>query len=251
MVIAPNPLSARNKTLVVIPVRHDSGRLPGKALESIGGEPMVWRVVERAVQAGVGAVVVATDDERIARAVTSRGGDAVMTSPTARNGTERVAEVVRGRSSVEIAINLQGDEPLFDPAAIVALHQCMVAEPDVAMATVALPLVEADLGEPSVVKVEVSPDGYAAAFWRAPPATITGDVFHHAGIYAFRRSALMRYAGWPPTAAERNVSLEQLRAMDHGLPIRVVCASGIWPSVNTRHDLERVRRGWDGGEPPP
>lgn len=251
MATAPNPLPARNETLVVIPVRLDSGRLPGKALEPIGGEPMVWRVVERAVQAGVGAVVVATDDERIARAVEARGGDVVMTSTSPRNGTERVAEVVRARTGVEIAINLQGDEPLFDPAAIAALHRCMVAEPDVGMATVALPLVEGDLGEPSVVKVEVSVDGYAIAFWREPPGATSGDVCHHAGIYAYRRSALLRYAGWSPTPAERHVSLEQLRAMDHGLPIRVVRASGAWPSVNTRRDLQRVRRDFDGGEAPP
>jgi len=251
MVTASKPLPIADETLVVIPTRFDSGRLPGKALADIGGEPMVWRVVQRARRAGVGPVIVATDDERIARAVEARGGHAVITSSSPRNGTERVAEVIRERTGVAIAINLQGDEPLFDPAAIAALHRSMVAEPEVAMATVAFPLDDRDLRDPSVVKVEVTDDRFAAAFWRTPPSPEPGVVLHHAGIYAYRRAILLRYAGWEPTPAERRVSLEQLRAMDHDLPIRVVLAEGAWPSVNTAGDLKRVRERWDRGEGQP
>ncbi len=250
MVTAPSPAAVPDATLVVIPVRFDSGRLPGKALASIGGEPMVWRVVQRARDAGVGEVMVATDDPRIADAVLSRGGIAVMTSSAPRNGSERVAEVLRSRPDVRVAIDLQGDEPLLDPEAIAALHRLMGSDPSIEMATVAFPLAEEDLDEPSVVKVEVTPDGRAAAFWRTAPEGITHPVHHHAGIYAYRRDALLRYADWPRTPGEIDLSLEQIRAMDHGLDIHVVRAAGSWRSVNTPEDLDRVRRLWDTGEAP-
>lgn len=245
MVTPPIPASEPAVTLVVVPVRFDSGRLPGKALASIGGEPMVWRVVQRARAAGVGEVLVATDDPRIAEAVQARGGLAIITTSTPRNGSERVAEVIRSRPDVDVAIDLQGDEPLFDPAAIAALHRLVCSDPAVEMATVAFPLAADDRDEPSVVKVEVAPDGRAAAFWRIAPDRIHHPVHHHAGIYAYRRDALLRYADWPRTPGEIDLSLEQLRAMDHGLDIHVVCVNGSWRSVNTPSDLERVRGLWD------
>jgi 3-deoxy-manno-octulosonate cytidylyltransferase (CMP-KDO synthetase) len=233
--------------LVVVPARFDASRLPGKALLPLAGEPMVWHVVQRVEAAAVGPVVVATDDERIREAVERRGGRVVMTSPTCRNGTERVAEVAQHHPGTEILVDVQGDEPLLDIAALRALCRWMTSRPDAAMATLAFPLEDPDgLHDRHVVKVEQR-DGVATAFWRLPPQSApVPDVQHHAGIYAFRRDALLRIASWSPTRAETAVSLEQLRALDNGVAIHVVGVERGWPSVNTALDLERVRAMLEG-----
>jgi len=233
----------QHKTAIVIPVRYGSKRFPGKALAEIAGEPMVWHVFARAREARVGEVLVATDDERIERAIQARGGAVVRTSSRCRNGTERVAEVARSRPDIDLWIDLQGDEPLIDPATIAALARAMT--PPWTMGTAAFPLDgDALLGEPSVVKVELHADGRARAFWRLPPAgpRAERDPLHHAGIYAFQRDTLLRIADLAPTKGERDHSLEQLRALENGIPIRVVEVPKGGPGVNTPVDLDAVRR---------
>jgi len=206
---------------------------------------MVWHVVRRAEAAAVGPVVVATDDERIRAEVESRGGRALMTSATCRNGTERVAEVARHHPEASLLIDVQGDEPLLEPGALQALYRAMAADPDIPMATLAFPLDDPGLLEdPHVGKVEVR-DGQATTFWRRAPGGRGGSgvsaPLHHAGVYGFRRGTLLQIAGWQPTEGERSVSLEQLRALENGVPIHVVRVERGWPSVNTPEDLVRVR----------
>ncbi len=231
--------------LVVIPARYASTRLPGKPLALIDGQPLVWHVVRRARRAGVGPVIVATDDERIVAAVTSRGGEAVMTGADCRTGSDRVARVASRFPEAELVLNLQGDELGIEPDTIAALVRHMGERPEAAMGTAAAPLGDAALlTRPSVVKVEVDDEGWATAFWHTPPRAeppVMARVAHHLGLYAFRRDALRRFASWEQTPAEREVSLEQLRAMDHGMRITVVRGAAAARAVDTSADLRAAR----------
>jgi len=244
-VIETTQTAADATTLVVVPARFGSRRLPGKAMLDIDGAPLVWHAYCRAREAEIGEVLVATDDPRILDAVRERGGRAVLTSEHCRNGTERVAEVVGQRPEVELVVDLQGDEPLIDPGAIVALWRAMASDTTLAMATVTFPLDgPGAMDDPTVVKAVLDERGeWAEAFWRlpVPPLPVT-PIEHHAGIYAFRREALLELASLPPTPAEREHSLEQLRALAAGVRIRAVRVEGFWPSVNTHRDLELARR---------
>jgi 3-deoxy-manno-octulosonate cytidylyltransferase (CMP-KDO synthetase) len=246
--------------VAIIPARYASTRLPGKPLSLIHGKTMVERVYQRASAARcVDRVLVATDDERIASVVRDFGGEAVLTSPEHATGTDRLAEAV---ASIEAAIvvNVQGDEPMLDPAGIDAAADALIREPALEMATLSLPLTSVEeMLAPSVVKVVTDASGDALYFSRSPiphvrvdagagaraaaaAALASGLARKHVGLYAYRREALVRLASLPRSPLEQAEGLEQLRALYHGMRIRVVPLAGEGGvAVDTQEDLERVR----------
>jgi 3-deoxy-manno-octulosonate cytidylyltransferase (CMP-KDO synthetase) len=234
--------------LAIIPARYQSTRLPGKALADIAGRPMIEHVYRRAASAkSVDAVVIATDDVRIASAAATFGAVAVMTLPEHPSGTDRLAEVAAS-VSCGLVINVQGDEPFLDPAVIDAVVEPMRRDPSIEMATAARRLREIDeLHNPNMVKVVSDRRGYAMYFSRAPiphgrDRSARDDARIHVGLYAYRRDTLLRLAHLPPTRLERLESLEQLRALEHGIRILVVDTHYSSAEVNTADDLERVRQ---------
>jgi 3-deoxy-manno-octulosonate cytidylyltransferase (CMP-KDO synthetase) len=227
--------------LVVIPARLGSTRLPRKVLLQETGKYLVQHVYERALRIqGADEVVVATDDETVVEAVESFGGRAVLTSPAHASGSDRAAEVARGRD-LELIVNLQADEPEIDPVDVAALIAEMV--PAVEMGTlVCAGLTEAEQNDPSVVKAVIE-DGWAVDFRRdATPGGV-----RHLGIYAFRADFLQRYTGLERTTREKERKLEQLRALDHGHSIRAVAAGNWSIGIDTAEDyaefVTRCRRG--------
>jgi len=242
---------------VVIPARYASSRLPGKPLADIGGRPMVLRVLERALQAGADSVVVATDDTRVLQAVEAAGYPALMTSPHHQSGTERLVEVAEtlGWSDDTLVVNVQGDEPLIDPALIREAARQLVLHQDAVMATLAHPIHDhADFINPNVVKVVADQAGYALYFSRAPipwprDAFASEQVMpqdlgalRHIGLYAYRAGFLRTYASLAASPLERHEMLEQLRVLWHGYRISLgVTPTAPAPGVDTQEDLERVR----------
>ena len=235
--------------LAVIPARFASTRLPGKPLVPLGGKPMIERVWDRVRQAAsVSGVLVATDDERIRGAVEAFGGQAVMTRPDHRTGTERIAEVAAARKDVDIFVNVQGDEPLIEPAAIDEAVAAIQDDPEVNVSTLAVPIANpADIMDPNVVKVVLDFDGNALYFSRAPIPWVrdrTGPVharhLKHLGLYAFRRAALLEFATFPQGDLERIEQLEQLRWLENGYPIRVAETEHDSVSVDVPEDVARV-----------
>jgi 3-deoxy-manno-octulosonate cytidylyltransferase (CMP-KDO synthetase) len=235
-----------------------STRLPGKMLADIGGKPLVAWVAERARESGADAVVIATDHEDIARAVTALGWRALATSSEHETGTDRLAEaaaLLKLRDD-EIVVNVQGDEPLIDPRLIREVAGALAAHPEASIATAAHPIDSAAaFFDPNVVKVVLDEGGFAQYFSRAP-IPFARDAFargrdalprdfpalRHIGIYAYRARFLREYASLAPTPVERFEALEQLRALGHGHRIAVA----LWnepteAGVDTREDLERVR----------
>jgi 3-deoxy-manno-octulosonate cytidylyltransferase (CMP-KDO synthetase) len=247
--------------VAIIPARFGSTRLPGKPLSDIHGRPMIQHVHERASRARtVDRVLVATDDERIAEAVRGFGGSAVMTSSAHATGTDRLAEAALQAADADVVVNVQGDEPMLDPAGIDAAVAPLLAEPAVVMSTLSLPITDyAEMASPSVVKVVSDGRGDALYFSRsAIPHVRLGASFglraaaeaavarslarKHVGLYAYRREALLRFASLPPSPLEEAEGLEQLRALHHGMRIRVVPEDGEGGvAVDTPEDLERVR----------
>lgn len=243
---------------IVIPARHASTRLPGKPLADIGGKPMVVRVIEAAMRSQAMSVCVAADDERVAGAVRDSGYEVVMTRADHPSGTDRIAEVaqVLGWNGDEIVVNVQGDEPLIDPALIDAVAFALETDADAAMATAAHPLRSVEeFFSPNVVKVVCDANGRAMYFSRAPipwdrdgfAATRTSlsnqlGAQRHVGLYAYRVGFLLRYGSLAMSPLEQIEALEQLRALWHGHAIRVVAsAHAPAPGVDTAEDLERVR----------
>ena len=242
---------------VVIPARYASSRLPGKPLADIGGQPMVLRVLERALQAGAESVVVATDDVRVQQAVEAAGHRALMTSPDHQSGTERLVEVAEtlGWPDDTLVVNVQGDEPLIDPALIREAARQLVLHDDAVMATLAHPIHDhADFINPNVVKVIADEMGYALYFSRAPipwprdafaaqqPTPHELGALRHIGLYAYRAGFLRTYAGLAASPLERFEMLEQLRVLWHGYRISLgITPSAPAPGVDTAEDLARVR----------
>jgi 3-deoxy-manno-octulosonate cytidylyltransferase (CMP-KDO synthetase) len=242
---------------VVIPARYASSRLPGKPLADIGGRPMVLHVLDRAMQAGAESVVVATDDARVQQAVEAAGHQALMTSPEHQSGTERLVEVAEtlGWDDDTLVVNVQGDEPLIDPALIREAARQLVLHDDAVMATLAHPIHDhADFVNPNVVKVVPDEAGYALYFSRAPipwPRDAFAEqqamprelgALRHIGLYAYRAGFLRTYASLAPSPLERHEMLEQLRVLWHGHRISLgVTPSAPAPGVDTPEDLERVR----------
>jgi 3-deoxy-manno-octulosonate cytidylyltransferase (CMP-KDO synthetase) len=211
------------------------------------GKPLVQHVWERARQAGrLADLVVATDDDRIAKVVAGFGGRVVMTSPAHPSGTDRLAEVARSRPAA-IYVNIQGDEPLLDPLDIDTLVDGLAADPDAPMGTLAVPLEDAHAAEdPNTVKVVCDASGRALYFSRAripfPRNPAPGAPWRrHVGIYAYRKEMLLEFAGWPPTPLERMEGLEQLRALERGRTIRVFPGRGRYLGVDTPEDVIAVQ----------
>ena len=242
------------RTVAIIPARYGSTRLPGKPLLEIGGKPMIQHVVERAGQAMlVERVLVATDDQRIVDAVHGFGGEAVMTSPDCRSGTDRIAEVVRSLSGVDIVVNVQGDEPLIPPTMIDAAVKPLWEDPLILVGTLVRRIARSeDLNDPAVPKVALDRNGRCLFFTRSPiphardiPQEAWLDhhtYYRHIGIYVFRRSFLLRYALLEQTPLERAEQLEQLRILEHGYSIHAAVTEEESMAVDTPADLERVRR---------
>jgi 3-deoxy-manno-octulosonate cytidylyltransferase (CMP-KDO synthetase) len=238
------------KVVVVIPARYGSTRLPGKPLVSLAGKPMIQRVYERARMAKkVDRVIVATDDERIVKAVETFGGEARMTRTDHRTGTERVAEVA-AHVEGEVFINVQGDEPLLDPVAVDTAINALLEEAPAMIATVATPIkTPADIMDPNVVKTVLDFDGNALYFSRAPIPWVrdTGgkvQVRHlkHLGLYVFQREALLEYPTLPQGDLERVEQLEQLRWLENGWKIRVAEVEHDAVSVDVPEDVARVEK---------
>jgi 3-deoxy-manno-octulosonate cytidylyltransferase (CMP-KDO synthetase) len=232
--------------IAVIPVRWGSTRFPGKPLAPLAGRPVVEHVWRRAGSAAtVGRVLVATDDTRIRDAVRAFGGEVVMTSREHASGSDRIAEVIR-TLPCRVVVNVQGDEPLLEPAAIDAAVGPLLADASLEATTVAAPLdPAADVTNPHLVKVVVAASGDALYFSRAAipfrrnpePALAT---LHHIGLYAFRREFLLEYNSWPQGTLEQVEGLEQLRLLERGRRLRVVQVPRAWPGVDTPEDLERI-----------
>jgi 3-deoxy-manno-octulosonate cytidylyltransferase (CMP-KDO synthetase) len=238
------------KIVVVIPARYGSTRLPGKPLVSLAGKPMIQRVYERARMAQrADRVIVATDDERIVKAVETFGGEARMTRPDHRTGTERVAEVA-AHVEGDVFVNVQGDEPLLDPVAVDTAVNALLEEPAASIATVATPIkTPADIMDPNVVKTVLDFDGNALYFSRAPIPWVrdtAGKVqvrhLKHLGLYVFRRDALLEFPTLPQGDLERIEQLEQLRWMENGWKIRVAEVEHDAISVDASEDVARVEK---------
>ncbi|MEM6792507.1 MAG: 3-deoxy-manno-octulosonate cytidylyltransferase [Acidobacteriota bacterium] len=229
-----------------IPARYASTRLPGKPLLPIAGRPMIEHVYERVSRVPeLDRVVVLTDDERISRAVEAFGGEVEHTPSGCPSGTDRVAHAARGWECRAV-INVQGDEPMIDPRAVSLVARHMLEEPDAEMATLAAPLDPERSGDPDAVKVVRALSGEALYFSRAPipfPRTPgAASPLLHVGLYGYRRDVLLRLAELPPTPLERSESLEQLRALEHGIRLRVLTLEKpAEPGVDTAADLHRAR----------
>jgi 3-deoxy-manno-octulosonate cytidylyltransferase (CMP-KDO synthetase) len=234
--------------LILIPARMASTRLPGKPLADIAGQPMIVHVMRRAQAAAVGAVVVATDSEAIAACVEKAGGRAVMTRADHVSGSDRIFEALQtvdaeGRAG--IIVNVQGDLPTLAPADIAAAI-APLADPAVDIGTLAAVIKRADeRGNPNVVKVVGTPIAAsrlrALYFTRAPAPFGDGPLYHHIGLYAYRREALARFVGLPPSPLEQREKLEQLRALEAGMRIDVTIVDSVPLGVDTAEELERAR----------
>lgn len=235
-------------TIVLIPARLASTRLPGKPLADIAGEAMIVHVWRRAQEARIGDVVVATDAEAVAAAVEKAGGRAVMTRSDHESGSDRIfeaLETVDPDHAIEVVVNVQGDLPTIDPADIRASLQPL-ADPEVDIVTLAAEITDpAERGNPNVVKVKGTPLGAdrlrAVSFTRAD-ATGPGPHYHHIGLYAYRRAALERFVKLEPSSNERREKLEQLRALDAGMRIDVVLVKSVPLGVDTPEELEKARK---------
>jgi 3-deoxy-manno-octulosonate cytidylyltransferase (CMP-KDO synthetase) len=235
--------------LIVIPARLKATRLPDKPLADIAGEPMIVHVWRRAVEAKCGPVMVVADDEAICEAVRSAGGEALMTRPDHVSGSDRIFEAVSRidpEGSIDTIVNLQGDLPTLDPRLVRA---CLGALDDGAadIGTVAATITrEEERTDPNVVKIVGSPLGAgrmrALYFTRATAPYGDGPLFHHIGIYAYRRAALARFVSLAPSPLEVREKLEQLRALEAGMSIHVALVDTVPLGVDTPADLARARQ---------
>lgn len=234
--------------IVLIPARLKALRLPDKPLADIHGEPMIVHVWRRACEAGIGPVAVATDAPSIAEAVTRAGGRAVMTRADHVSGSDRIFEAVEALDPErrhDVVVNVQGDLPTIAPRAIAAAVGPL-EDPAVDIATLCAVIVrEEERTNPNVVKLvgsEIAPGRLRALYFtRATAPSGEGPLLHHIGLYAYRRSALARFVGLPPSPLERRERLEQLRALEAGMRIDAVLVDDVPLGVDTPDDLERAR----------
>ena len=258
----PTESNTQQIAVAVIPARYDSTRLPGKPLLLLGGKPLVLWVAERALAARtISRVLVATDDSRIMDAVEAAGFEAIMTRSDHASGSDRVAEVAL-HVDAEIIVNVQGDEPLIEPDTIDRAVNALIEDSEAMMATTCEMIdTAADVLSRSVVKVVMDDQGRALSFSRNPIPFPNQAVRHHGsieaalrnepallfsfrkhtGLYAYRHEFLLEFTGWPRSVSETAESLEQLRALERGVTIKVVEAAAPSIGVDTKEDLERVR----------
>lgn len=259
-----NPVSDA-KVLGIIPARWGSTRFPGKPLHPIAGKALIQHVWERCLQCrNLNSVIVATDDDRIAQAVESFGGQVALTSSDHPSGTDRIAEVARDRDDFTHVINIQGDEPLISPNLIDQLADALIENPDYGMVTAANPIHFADPGhdDPNIVKVVVDHQSNALYFSRSPipfprnPPPSTGDtanaaantttrplqILRHKGIYGFTRSFLLKFVSWEPSPLEMCEQLEQLRALENGAKIAVIITTDDSPGIDTPEQADILQR---------
>jgi 3-deoxy-manno-octulosonate cytidylyltransferase (CMP-KDO synthetase) len=230
--------------VVGIPARFASTRFPGKPLALLAGKPVILHVVDRALAADVGPVLVATDDTRIADAVEKSGARVCMTRADHASGTERLAEAV-AEVDCDVVVNVQGDEPLIEPAAIRAVLEPFDTEPELPMATLAHPIRdEFDLNDANVVKVVCNASGHALYFSRAPIPFLRNESaatpLQHVGLYAYRKEFLSMYGRLSPSPLEQAEHLEQLRVLCHGHDIAVRVGDFHCIGIDTPEDLQRA-----------
>jgi 3-deoxy-manno-octulosonate cytidylyltransferase (CMP-KDO synthetase) len=240
---------AKSRTLIAIPARWGSTRFPGKALHRIAGKPLVQHVWERCQHCqAVDAVVIATDDARIVEAAESFGAKAVLTSPDHPSGTDRIAEAAGYFPEYETIINVQGDEPLISPALIDELARALQADASIRMITAAAPIHDpAQIADPNVVKVVLDRHGDSLYFSRSALPYVRNAAtqirhYRHLGIYGFQRDFLFQFVAWPPSGLEMTESLEQLRALENGVRLRVVLTEDLSPGVDTPEQADAVER---------
>jgi 3-deoxy-manno-octulosonate cytidylyltransferase (CMP-KDO synthetase) len=236
--------------IVVIPARMASTRLPGKPLADIGGVPMIVQVWRRAMEADVGPVLVAAAEEEIAEAVRAHGGEAVLTDPNLPSGSDRVMRAVRAydpNRTYNVVVNVQGDLPTLDPKLIQTAVDCLDSDPSIHLSTLICEITrEEERDNPNVVKAIVGLEpgramGRALYFTRATAPTGPGPLYHHIGLYAFRRTALKAFISLPEGVLEKREKLEQLRALENHMRIEAALVDTVPLGVDTPEDLERAR----------
>lgn len=236
--------SKHTNIAVGIPARFASTRFPGKPLADLAGKPMIVHVIERAKQANIGHVFVATDDERIAAVARAADCDVFMSQTEHQSGSERLAEAVRN-INCDIVVNVQGDEPLIDPLAIQAVVEPFALESNLEMATLAHPLLrDADLHDPNVVKVVCNAKGHAMYFSRAaipfPRKSESSTPLQHVGLYAYTKEFLLNYSNLQECSSGDAEQLEQLRVLHHGHTIAVTTGDFHCLGIDTPEDLQRA-----------
>ena len=248
MIRPANPKINPANALIVIPSRLSATRLPDKPLADIHGTPMIVHVWRRAIEADIGPVVVACGDRAILEAVEAAGGTAVMTDPAHPSGSDRVweaVELVDPEARYDIIVNVQGDLPTLD-GTLIRRSLDPLAVPSVDIATLVCEIADpAERDRPSVVKAVVAWSGggigRALYFSRAAVPTGAGPLYHHIGLYAYRRAALQRFVSLPPAPLERREKLEQLRALEAGMRIDAAEVHTVPLGIDTPEDLERAR----------
>ncbi len=232
------------RALVAIPARMASTRLPGKPLAEIAGRAMIAHVWERAMEAGIGPAIVACCEPEVAAAVRAAGGEAVMTDPDLPSGSDRIRAALDAYDPdrrFDRVVNLQGDLPTAPPGDLRAAL-ALLERPEIDIGTVAAEIVrEEERDNPNVVKAVFGADGRALYFTRASAPAGPGPLFHHIGLYAWRRRALERFTDLPPSLLERRERLEQLRALEAGMRIAVAVVDSVPLGVDTPADLARAR----------
>ncbi|MEK6746468.1 MAG: 3-deoxy-manno-octulosonate cytidylyltransferase [Pseudomonadota bacterium] len=231
--------------VIIIPARMASTRLPDKPMALIGGLPMIVQVMKRAQAANIGQVIVACDGQEIAKVVKDAGGEAIITDADLPSGSDRIFQAltkIDPEKKHDIVINVQGDMPCLDPQIIKKLF-AVLENKEVDIATLAAVITdEAERTDPSVVKVAMDARGRALYFSRATIPHGEGELYHHIGIYAYRRAALEKFVSMPPSSLELREKLEQLRALEAGMRIDVAVVDTIPLGVDTQEGLEKARK---------
>lgn len=244
-----NENTAHLNPILVIPARMASARLPGKPLADIGGVPMIVHVMERAKAANIGPVIVACSEEEVFRAVRNAGGTAVLTDPDLPSGTDRVraaVDIIDPDGQYNCVVNVQGDLPTLDPQVISTAVQVLASEPTCDIATLAVATTDPrEMSDPNVVKAVISlkteTQGRALYFTRTSAPSGGGPLYHHVGLYAYRRAALVKFCNLPVSPLEKRERLEQLRALEAGMRIDVGIIDSAPEGVDTPEDLQRAR----------
>ncbi len=231
--------------IILIPARMASTRLPNKPMAIVGGLPMIVQVMKRALEAKIGRVVVACDGQEIAEAVQNAGGEAIITDPDLPSGSDRIYQAlskIDPDKKYDIIINVQGDMPCLDPNIIKQVF-AVLQNSEVDIATLAAVIKdEEEKSDPAVVKIAMSGNGRALYFSRATIPYGEGDLYHHIGIYAYRRKALEKFVLLPPARLEMREKLEQLRALEAGMRIDVAVVDTVPLGVDTQEGLEKARK---------